>query len=49
MVYSLTQVRVIITTFSIFAGNGMRGHLGVDRARLRVDLLSTLALPFAGG
>ena len=37
--YSLTQVRVVITTC------GMRGHLGVVCARLRVDLLSTLALP----
>ena len=46
VVYSLTQVRVVITTSFIFAGKGMRGHLGVCiRARLQVDLFSTLALP----
>ena len=29
VVYSLTQVRIVITTSLILAGNGMCGHLGV--------------------
>ena len=32
VVYLLTQVRIVITTSLIFAGNGMRRHLGVVSA-----------------
>ena len=46
MVYSLTQVCIVITISYIFVGDGMRGHLAVVCAvYTQVDLLSTPALP----
>ena len=53
VVYSLTQVRVIITTSLIFVGNGMRRHLGVVWAMYTRETPSRCAFypcaAFAGG